>query len=71
MRYDNKDLPTAYNHVYNIRRDIHVNPAFIQQLHVWNAIKFDYPQRREYPEYRHWEISRNANIVTGNPFLEA
>src|ERR1700735_796716 len=70
MKYDEIDLPAAYDRVYNLRRDIHERPAFIQQLHVWNAIKSDYPQRRKYPEYRHWEMSQHANIVAGNPLLD-
>jgi hypothetical protein len=63
MKYEDMDLPGAYEYVYKRRSDINVNTAFIRQLYVWNAIKLDYDQRRDYSEFRQWETSRNVNII--------
>jgi hypothetical protein len=63
MKYRRMDACGACKHVLQIRPDINPNAGFVRQLYVWNAIKFDFHNRRDTPEYKQWEMTRNAKII--------
>lgn len=64
MSYRNLSFEDARLLVRNYRQNINPNHGFVQQLHVWNAIKDDWENRESSPEYRHWRTAFRAKVVT-------
>jgi dual specificity phosphatase 12 len=67
MRLFNLTLGEAYRHVQQIRRDIHINPGFVQQLEIWDIVKHNWENRYNYAEYRYWRMAYYAGLIARTP----
>jgi protein-tyrosine phosphatase len=67
MKAESMTLDRAYNRLRGIRPQVKINPGFIRQLKVWDVVKDDFNNRREYPEYKLWKMNRDAGVIAGTP----
>lgn len=65
MKAENMSLNQAYDRLRELRPQVKINPGFVRQLKVWDVIKDDFDNRREYPEYKLWKINREAGVIAG------
>jgi protein-tyrosine phosphatase len=70
MQYSGLDYFAARKMVQEIRRDININPGFAQQLQVWDIIKYDWENRRNYPEYQYWKMAHSAGLIARTPCIQ-
>ena len=70
MKTESLSLNEAYARVRAVRPQIKINPGFRRQLKVWEVIKDDFDNRRDYPEYKLWKMAKAAGVVAGtNPIF--
>ena len=63
IKYKNMTYEEARDHVQQCRPAINPNPGFVQQLHVWTAIKNHWNNRRSCAEYCHWRIAHTIKVI--------
>jgi protein-tyrosine phosphatase len=67
MKAERMTLDQAYNRLREIRPHVKINSGFIRQLEVWDVVKDDFSNRREYPEYKLWKMNREAGVIACIP----